>query len=114
MSACLSKLSQSAVLHHRSPDQAVEHRGVTVMVTSTGLDSFPPQSVATTERTWDLDSLSENNNQKAGKDQDHELDLKHISSRKKLLSKSLTRISVFELDKINNFDLPIFEFRDCF
>ena len=46
------------------------------MVTSTGLDSFPPQSVATTERTWDLDSLPENNNQNAGKDQDHELDLK--------------------------------------
>ena len=34
----------------------MEHRGVTVMVTSTGLDSFPPQSVATTERTCDLDS----------------------------------------------------------
>ena len=49
---------------------------MTVMVTSTGLDSFPPQSVATTERTWDLDSLPENNNQNAGKDQDHELDLK--------------------------------------
>ena len=40
----------------RSPDQAVEHRGVTVMVTRTGLDSFPPQSVATTESTWDRDS----------------------------------------------------------
>ena len=90
----------------------MEHRGVTVMGTSTGLDAFPPQSVATTERTWDRDSLSENNYQNAGKDQDHELDLKQISSSKKLLSKSLTRISVFELDKINNFDLPIFEFRD--
>ena len=37
----------------------MEHRGLTVMVTSTGLDSLPPQSVATTESTWDRDSEAE-------------------------------------------------------
>ena len=38
------------------PDHDVEHLGKTVIVTRTGLDSLPPQSVATTERTWLLDS----------------------------------------------------------
>ena len=33
------------------PDHDVEHLGKTVIVTRTGLDSLPPQSVATTEST---------------------------------------------------------------
>ena len=33
------------------PVHSVLQVGRTVMVTSTGLDSFPPQSVATTDRT---------------------------------------------------------------
>ena len=38
------------------PVQAVLQAGVTVTVTSTGLDSFPPQSVATTDTTCRPDS----------------------------------------------------------
>ena len=40
------------------PAQAVLQAGVTVTVTSTGLDSFPPQSVATTDTTCRTDSLN--------------------------------------------------------
>ena len=42
-----------------SPVHSVLQLGRTVIVTSTGLDSFPPQSVATTDRTWLLDSTEE-------------------------------------------------------
>ena len=41
------------------PDQDVVHLGRTVMVTRTGLDSFPPQSVATTDSTWLRDSVAD-------------------------------------------------------
>ena len=40
-----------------SPSQPVLQVGRTVMVTRTGLLSFPPQSTATTERTWLRESL---------------------------------------------------------
>ena len=41
------------------PVHDVWHLGRTVIVTSTGLDSFPPQSVAITDRTWLRDSCAD-------------------------------------------------------
>ena len=41
------------------PVHSVLHWGSTEMVTRTGLDSFPPQSTATTEITWLRDSAEE-------------------------------------------------------
>ena len=38
------------------PVHSFLHVGITVMVTRTGLDSFPPQSVATTDTTCRPDS----------------------------------------------------------
>ena len=51
----ITEVSHSVTVY--SPSHCVWQWGRTVMVTRTGLLSFPPQSTATTDRTWLRESL---------------------------------------------------------
>ena len=59
-SNCFPKYGYYWIIVRILPAHDVWHFGSTVMVTRTGLDSFPPQSVAMTDRTWLRDSWADN------------------------------------------------------